>query len=147
MNRTIYDPCAYKQQVQESVAPIHYIMDPIRYENCNKCRMELGIVGGTAVSHVAGNLVDLENDLRGANRPSTRCPSYKFQPPKEGEPLRGKEYIKPVCHPTIDTSMRHLKPCQMISYAEVPNAPQPKPFQCHNPYLEAKTTSKTTVTK
>ena len=26
--------------------------------------MELGIVGGTAVSHIKGNLVDLENDLR-----------------------------------------------------------------------------------
>ena len=36
------------------------MLNPIKFENCNKCRMELGIVGGTAASHIQGNIVDLE---------------------------------------------------------------------------------------
>ena len=30
--------------------------------------MDLGVIGGTAVSHIRGNLVDLETDLRGTTR-------------------------------------------------------------------------------
>lgn len=132
MNRLIYDSCEYQQRLHESTGQMSYVMDPIKYEHCNKCRMELGIVGGTAVSHVAGNLVDLENDLRGQNRPATHCPSYKYLPPKDNI-LQGKEYIKPVCHPRIDTTLAHLKPCQMISYGAVPSVPAPPPYRCPAP--------------
>ena len=121
-NRLSYDQCAYQTTLQQSVAPLSYYLDPVRYEHCNKCRMELGIVGGTAVSHVSGNLVDLENDLRNANRPNTHCPLYKFVPPTNNV-LQGKEYIKPVVHPKINTSMLHLPACQMIDYKPVPLTP------------------------
>lgn len=123
MNRLSYDSCAYNAELYQSVAPMSYVLDPVKYEHCSKCRMELGIVGGTAVSHVNGNLVDLENNLRGQDRPNTHCPAYKYLPPQD-QMLQGKEYIKPVVHPAIDTSMKHLKPCQMINYGEVPMAPQ-----------------------
>lgn len=129
MNRQIYDSCAYQSDLFQSTAPLDYILDPIRYENCSKCRMELGIVGGTSVSHVAGNLVDLENDLRGQNRPLTKCANYKYLPP-EANVLQGKEYIKPVQHPPIDLTMKHLPPCQMINYGPVPYPPQPQVYQC-----------------
>jgi len=125
MNRLSYDSCAYKTELEQSIAPIYYVLDPIKYENCSKCRMELGIVGGTAVSHISGNLVDLENNLRGQDRPNTHCPNYKYLP-QQDHYLSGKEYIKPVTHPSIDTNMKHLKPCQMIEYGQVPIAP---PFQ------------------
>jgi hypothetical protein len=133
MNRTRYDTCAYSQEIKQSVGPGHYVLDPVRYEHCNKCRHELGLVGGTAVSHVAGNLVDLENDLRGQNRPATKCPAYKFIP-RADNIVQGKEYIKPVQHPAIDTSLLHLPACQMIKYAEVPAEPAMQPFVCANPY-------------
>lgn len=125
MNRLIYDSCSYNAELQQSTAPLSYILDPIRYENCQKCRPELGIVGGTAVSHINGNLVDLENDLRGQTRPATKCAAYKYLPP-QGNTLQGKEYIKPVVHPEIDTSMRHLRPCQFQQY---PATPLPPPFE------------------
>lgn len=86
-------------------------------------------MGGTAVSHISGNLVDLENDLRGQNRPGTRCPEFKFIP-RSDDQLQGKEYIKPVSHPLIDTSMKHLKPCQMTAYPAVPHAPPMDLFKC-----------------
>ena len=129
MNRTIYDSCAYQQTLSQSVAPISYVMDPIKYEHNSKCRMELGIVGGTAVSHVTGNMIDLENDLRGANRPATQCPTYMYIP-GDGKTVQGKEYIKPVQHPVIDTTMNHLPSCQMIAYGSVPTVPMQDSYQC-----------------
>lgn len=128
MNRLRYDTCAYSQALSQSVSPIEFILDPIKYEHCQKCRMELGVVGGTAVSHIQGNLVDLENDLRGQNRPNTHCPCYKHIP--TNGPIQGKEYIKPVQHPAIDTRMQHLRPCQMINYGPVPLEPQMNLYKC-----------------
>lgn len=131
MNRLIYDSCSYNSDLKQSVAPLSYILDPIRFENCQKCRPELGLVGGTAVSHINGNLVDLENDLRGQTRPVTKCPAYKYMPP-QGNILQSKEYIKPVVHPDIDTSMRHLRPCQMQQYVAVPANPPFEMYRCGN---------------
>lgn len=132
MNRLTYDSCAYQQALSQSVQPLSYVMDPIRYEHCDKCRPELGVVGGTAVSHITGNLVDLENDLRGQNRPNTHCPAFKYIPQEEEERgyVQGKEYIKPVTHPRIDTQMVHLKPCQFTTYPEVPAPPPPDLYKC-----------------
>lgn len=129
MNRLIYDSCAYTKQLGESVAPLDYILDPVKYEHCNKCRIELGLVGGTAVSHVSGNLVDLENNLLGIDRPNTHCPTYKHEP-RDDHKVQGKEYIKPVCHPAVDTKMRHLPKCQMHDFPGVPLPVHAPPFTC-----------------
>jgi hypothetical protein len=130
-NRLRYDKCTYKQDLMQSVAPIDYMLDPLRYEHKNKCRMELGVVGGTAVSHITGNLVDLENDLRGQTRPVTRCPTYQYAPPKNNV-LESQEYIKPVQHPKIDLTPKHLPACQMIHYQEVPNVPSTMKAGCND---------------
>ena len=131
MNRLSYDSCAYSTALTQSVAPLDYMLDSSKYEHCDKCRIELGLVGGTAVSHVSGNLVDLENNLFGIDRPNTKCPSYKFLPPsRPGAPLQGKEYIKPVNHPKIDTTPLHLRACQMQDFPEVPREPAHRPFVC-----------------
>ena len=60
-NRLIYT-CEYKcLRVTESVGTLEYVLNPLQYENVNKCRIEFGIVGGNNVSQVKGNLVDLES--------------------------------------------------------------------------------------
>jgi len=133
MNRQIYDQCSYNADLHQSVAPLSYMLDPIKFTRCDACRPELGIVGGTAVSHINGNLVDLENDLRGQTRPATRCPAYKYLP-QDGNVLKSREYIKPVQHPDIDTSMRHLRPCQMQHYAPVPTTPPLELYRCGQTY-------------
>ena len=132
MNHLMYDKCATVEALNQSVSPLSYMLDPIKYEHCNKCRIELGLVGGTAVSHVSGDLVALENNLIGLDRPGTLCSSYKYAPVGPGEPLQGHEYIKPVCHPVIDTRMLHLRPCQMQSFPEIPAPPQHTQFVCPN---------------
>lgn len=127
--RMLFDSCAYNSSLKQSTAPLSYYLDPIKYENCNKCRMELGIVGGTAVSQISGDLVDLESDLRGQNRPNTHCPAYKYMPPTDNW-LQGREYIKPVDYTPIDLTLKHLPPCQMISYGSVPKPPTLQQYRC-----------------
>jgi hypothetical protein len=114
-NRLIYDTCAYKKSLEESVSPYYYAMYPGKYENCSKCRIELGVVGGNNVSLFAGNLVDLESDLRGQNRPASMCPKYKYTPD-----------CKSSCKPSNDglpcrvqPKMVNLPTCQMVRYPPV----------------------------
>lgn len=130
MERLRYDQCAYKTALGQSVAPISYVLDPIRYENINKCRPELGIVGGTAVSHVTGNLVDLENDLFNINRPSSKCPSYDWQGMPANGILQGSDPYKTTQFPKVDTHVRHLRACQFSDYPSVPLPPPPSAFTC-----------------
>ncbi len=111
LSRTVYDECVYEQNLKQSTTPLSFILDPIQYQNNNQCRMELGIVGGNAVSHVQGNLVDTESDLRGQTRPSAQCPQSRYFPAK-------------------DKAMVHLPPCQMIDYGSVASTPAMKPSAC-----------------
>ena len=136
LNRLRYDTCAYSKRLEESVAPIGYVIDPIKYEHCGKCRVELGTVGGTAVSHVNGDLVDLENELFNITRPATRCPQYLHHPLKPGEPIHSDIQVHPGRRPNrpVDTRMLHLRPCQMVTYPEVPHPPQHLPFSCPNTF-------------
>jgi hypothetical protein len=90
--------------------------------------MELGIVGGTNVSHNKTNLVDVENELRGQNFPSTRCSAHKYNPNDKGN----KEYIKCTDYKPISDDKEHLKSCQMFSYNSVPRPPKMDSFNCGN---------------
>lgn len=121
-NRLSYDSCSYKNELATQVSHLSYTLDPVKFEHCNKCRHELGLVGGTNVGVPKGNMVHIENDLFNINRPSTRCPSYKFTPRKD-EKVQGKEYIKPVQHPEVDASMNQLRSCQMFPTLSVPRPP------------------------
>ena len=119
-NRLTYDDCSYKQSLKQSVSPLSHTLDPARYEHKNKCRMELGIIAGTNVSHNKANLVDIENELRGQVFPATNCNAYKYDPRTKG----GKEYIKCSKNISISDEKVHLKSCQMFSYPSVPRAPK-----------------------
>ena len=137
-NRLIYDTCAYAKRIDESVGPLSYVLNPMKYENCQKCRHELGLVGGTAVSHIKGNLVDLENDLRGATRQNTLCPARKYAPSKDGKiQIAGKSCGKPR---VIDTSLQHLPSCQMIRYKPTPLPPSMNLNSCPAPQLNSPNT-------
>lgn len=126
-NRLIYDTCAYKHNLQQSVGPLEYVLNPMKFENSSKCRIDLGVIGGTAVSHVRGNLVDLETDLRGQTRRSTKCPTKLYQNPCPQGDINnckpGTIYIPgdpSQTERTIDTTMLHLPSCQMMRYKPTP---------------------------
>jgi len=135
-NRLMYDTCEYKTRLNESVGTLEYLLDSVRYENCNKCRMELGVVGGTAVSHIQGNLVDLETDLMGITRKASLCPSKKFNSNCATKNIAN-------CNPnnivynsvdgqqhSINTNKVHLPSCNMIRYKPTPLPPKPNFSSC-----------------
>jgi hypothetical protein len=122
-NRTKYDKCSYKVDLQSSVDTLGYILSPQRYEHKNKCMHQLGFVGGTAVSHIAGNLVDLESELRGQTRLISKCPTNLYKPDDSDVILNDKT-------PPINTTMNHLPSCQSIMYRSIPLPPPIKINNC-----------------
>eukprot|EP00798_Chlamydomonas_sp_ICE-L_P000997 gene997-3887_t len=109
MNRLIYNACAYLTSLGESTAPVEYMLDLSAHEHCYKCRVDIGIVGGTNVSHVNGTLVDIENDLKGINRPAPSAQaSTSSRLPTEASRARNTSSL--CCHPRIDMlSQNHLR--------------------------------------
>ena len=114
-NRLKDDLCTYRKTLDQSVDPLEYLLDPIKYDHCKKCRMKLGIVGGTAVSHIVGaNLVDTESELRLQTRVASKCPSMHYDPMRDGPSRR----------------MEHLPACNLIAYKKVPTATWTPPPKC-----------------
>ena len=116
-NRSKYDNCSYKQELQGNVSTLQYLLSPYRYEHINKCRHQLGFIGGTSVSHIQGNLVDLDSELRGQTRIVSKCNINQYVPTNDG-------IIKNDKTEPIDTTMLHLPACQSIMYREVPLPPK-----------------------
>jgi hypothetical protein len=85
-NRLSYDTCAYQKSLEISTGPLEYSMYTGKYENCAKCRIEFGVVGGNGVSLFSGNLVDLESDLRGQTRLASLCPNTMYNPEAKNNP-------------------------------------------------------------
>jgi len=127
-----YDNCYYNKELGQSVSTLNYLMDPVKYENCNKCRMEFGIIGGSDVSQIKGNLVELENDLYGLNRSASLCPSKKFTPVCKD---KGIDYHPRGCSDKhhIDLTPVHLPSCQMIDYKPTPLPPPMVISRCPYP--------------
>ena len=96
---------------------LEYMLSPYRYEHVDKRRHNLGLIGGSAVSHIRGNLVDLESDLRCQTRLNTHCVDKQHKPVLPGEPIINDKTAP------IDTTLVHLPSLQMISYKSVPFPP------------------------
>jgi hypothetical protein len=122
-NRTKYDNCSYKVELKSSVDTLGYILSPYRYENSNKCMHQLGLVGGTSVSHIKGNLVDLDSELRGQTRIISKCPQNLYTPSDNG--IITNDKTEP-----IDQNMKHLPTCQSIMYRSTPLPPPLKINNC-----------------
>lgn len=115
-NRGKYDTCSYKQNLQNNVSTLSYILSPMNYEHVDKCRHQLGFIGGTGVSHIKGNMVDLESELRGQTRYISKCGNNMYVPTQDG-------IIKNDKTEPIDTTALHLPSCQSIMYRSIPQPP------------------------
>lgn len=112
---------------QQSSGMFAYTQLPVKFENPNKCRNALGLVGGTEVSNIGGNMVDLESDLLGMTRVQSKCIARQYLP---ACPLGG-----PGCPDTppsfsfrdkatgatrvVNTTPQHLPTCQNVTYPGV----------------------------
>jgi hypothetical protein len=137
-NRLKYDTCAYKHDLAESVGTLGWILDSNRYENCGKCRIEFGVVGGTNVSHAKGNLVDVESDLMGTTRLQSKCPTLQYLNPCPQGNMNECKQQKIVIRNTpntqgrvVDLTPQHLSSCQMFRYKPVPLPPPMEPVKCN----------------
>lgn len=127
-NKLMYDTCESQQRINESVGSLEYILNPVKYENCSKCRHQLGLLGGANVSHVKGNLVDLETDLFGITRKASLCPNKKYlnrcaMSPNQNNCQRNNIVIEgnsSTHERVIDTRPVHLQNCQSIRYKPIP---------------------------
>jgi len=134
----MYDTCASKQQIQQSVQPLNYLLNPMVYENCNKCRVDLGVVAGPAVSQISGNLVDLESDLMGITRNNSSCQNNKYVSKCALGDMNncnpGNITIQNGCGAPreIDTSLVHLPGCQMVRYKPTQLPPPMKIPSCNS---------------
>ena len=127
-NRLIYDTCAYKQDLHETMIPLDLVLDPIMYVSSNPCAHQFGIVNGNDVS-VVEDPVQLESELKGITRHNSRCVKFKYQPTREHTNLILGP--KPGCTPTsLNVDMKHLPTCQMIHYKPIPLTPPAVPTQC-----------------
>ena len=131
-NRLKYDTCTYKQELKRDVTTLDYLLSTFPFENCNKCRHEFGLVGGTNVSHTSGNMVDVESELRGQTRVQSRCPCNKYQGPDD----RGMIVNHQTAPLPIDATA-HLPSCQMISYRAIPLPPKMNVDRCARPTYDA----------
>ena len=112
---------------QQSQGMFSYTQLPAKFENPNKCRNALGLVGGAEVSNISGNIVDLESDLLGITRVQSKCIARQYKP---ACPLGG-----PGCPDTpssfsftdkssgevrtVNTAPRNLPTCQFTTYPGV----------------------------
>ena len=130
-NRLLYDPCAYNQDIFESTKPLSYVLNTQKYQHCKPCRMALGVVGGNEVSPITGNLVDLENELRGQTRLNTNCPALQYNPANTQDTMMllgprpsGFEQTK------ISIEKSHLPTCQLFNFPSIPLPPPPQLTPC-----------------
>tara|TARA_E500000331_G_scaffold356906_1_gene416721 strand:+ start:2380 stop:2772 length:393 start_codon:yes stop_codon:yes gene_type:complete len=115
-NRTSYDECQYKNRLGGNVSILSHILNVNPHENKSKCRHQLGFVGGTNVSHISGNLVDLESELRGQTRYVSKCYGGNIYTPNSVQ----NGFITNDKTPPINTTPLHLPACQAITYKAVP---------------------------
>lgn len=106
----------------KSIRLNNYMLDENRYENKNKCRVEFGILGGSAVSHTKSNIVDIENDLLGITRASSKCADNLYKAPENNKIIPVNNF-KTDSKPTLNLEKQHLKPCNFFNYQLIPNEP------------------------
>lgn len=80
--RLKYDLGNYGREIQQTTAPLDWILDPNFVHRQNACRpVDIGYISKFGVSYDTTNpLVDTESELRNITRPATRDPNYKYLP-------------------------------------------------------------------
>lgn len=74
------DTCFQNQRNTENKTIFDYVIDTTAYVNKNECFDSTPAFLSYIPVGTPHINVDVENELRGTNRPNTRCTSCKFQP-------------------------------------------------------------------
>jgi hypothetical protein len=81
-NRRKYDQEQYNFDLQQSIGPYLYVLNPINYERCSEVRPEQpGLIARQGVSHsTQRNIVDIESDLKGYTHGHSKDISNMYRP-------------------------------------------------------------------
>ena len=124
---------------QQSAGMFAYTQMPVKFEHPQKCRNALGLVGGSEVSNISGNLVDLESDLLGITRVQSKCIARQYAPacalggagcPDTVPAFSFKDKSTGDVR-TVDTAARDLPTCQMMTYPGVGSPEALKTGKCY----------------
>jgi hypothetical protein len=120
-----------KHPFEKKENPQTYVENVFSYVHKKPARHILGLIGGNEVSLPAGNMVDVESDLRRLNIPLTYCAARQYQPPPSQQTEIVRKNVKSDLK--INVRPRHLPGIQMWSYAPT-FAPMPmRVQQCGRP--------------
>lgn len=131
-NRLRYDTCATKAELRDNVSIFSHTVDINRFTHSDPCYNDRGVIAGNTTSTVGsqpvpetvhqawGEMIAVENDLRGQTRPVSNCPGYDYLP-KKGT-ISSKTMYRPR-QPDIQTDRKSaLGSCQMIDYRNMEEA-------------------------
>lgn len=128
-----FEPTSLKTPTERAENPQSYDQAVYAYQHKKEARHILGLVGGNEVSGIKGNRVDLESDLLGITRPTTRGNERLHQPLRLKQATLERVNAKYTTPLTINLQPDHLPSYQMWAY---PATLAPEPFKqetCQNP--------------
>ncbi len=121
------DSCATKAEFRDNVSIFSHTVDVDRFVHSEPCAHRKGLAQTHSVSTVGpqplpgnvhkawGDMIALENDLRGQTRHASRCPAYMYAPGAK----ETKNQFREAPPPVRTDAMEHLGQCQMIDYANL----------------------------
>lgn len=140
----LYDESAVREAIRQSTSPLSYAMFEQKFNNCNKCRVDFGVVGGQDVSLTGRNMVDVESDLQGRTRKLSKatCGSYQPRCAKNGGVCKSASGLPFDCD-ECQEDKRHLRTCNMVQYKPRPTTVgyEIRPQVCAGPAAAAAATT------
>ena len=128
-----FEKPAMKTGMEVAENPQSYDQAAYAYQHVRAARHILGLVGGNEVSGIQGNRVDLESDLQGITRPTTRGNDREHQPLYLKQTMIERKNAKYTTPLKINVEPVHQPTYQMWAY---PATLAPEPFRkeaCQNP--------------
>jgi hypothetical protein len=112
--RSKYDSCNYKYDLQQSVAVNKYLMDPIKTKRCDDCRPpQPGYITSRGVSEQIP-LVAVDSEMKNITRKYSRCPTNKYVPQCPFCGMSIEDSVMKACR-SCQGKMRDLDACQVIT--------------------------------
>ena len=85
--KSTYDPCYFRQQLDDMTSLLPFHLSDYKHENCRKCGHNLNVEERARRNEMLAKkgskvlpLVDIESELRNQTRYYSRCPEFKYHP-------------------------------------------------------------------
>lgn len=127
-----FETAQMKTPTEQRENPQAYDQNVAYVQHVKASRHMLGLVGGNEVSGIRGNAVDLESDLLGITRPTTRG-NFRLHAPLYVDQSKIVRENPKVGHLTLNISPVHLPSYQMWAYPATFAPPAFKAEACKRP--------------